>query len=515
MFVPTLPEVTESHATSHVRGSTLLLIGRMLSIGINLISQALIARYLTQAEFGAFALAIGIAGVGQVFITLGLHRGATQFFARYEEAGDHQRLVGTILVNIGVIVGLGILLILAVVLAQGFLTAGGLLDPSATALLLILVALAPIDALDDVLIALFAVMGSSRQIFLRRYLVGPLLRLLAVAALVFSNGDAMQLAIGYFLATLLGLLVYGTLFVRLLARRGVIQSLRDGPPTAPAREILRFSLPLLSNDGVWLLVNTLPLIVLTAARGLEEVAAFQVIRPAASLNTIVASSFYVLYLPVASRMAVRHDSKASAELFWQTVIWVSVISFPIFAGTVAFGRPIAGLLFGERYESSGTYLSILAIGYAMNATFGISGTTLAAHGHTRAVAVVNVISAVAGVALTLVLIPLFGALGAAVAAALTLGFQSLLLHARMHRELAIPLLDRDAARVFIVVGVGTLTLITIGALTPFGLVTIVAGGLVSLTVFVLNRGVLRIGALFPEIAFILERIDRVLPKRMT
>ena len=35
MFVPTLPEVTESHATSHVRGSTLLLIGRMLSIGIS------------------------------------------------------------------------------------------------------------------------------------------------------------------------------------------------------------------------------------------------------------------------------------------------------------------------------------------------------------------------------------------------------------------------------------------------------------------------------------------------
>ncbi|HET9083400.1 MAG TPA: oligosaccharide flippase family protein [Candidatus Limnocylindrales bacterium] len=498
-----------------MRGSTLLLIGRMLSIGINLISQALIARYLSQAEFGAFALAIGIAGVGQVFITLGLHRGATQYFARYEEAGDHQRLVGTILVNIGVIVGLGIILILAVVLAQGLLTASGLLDPTATALLLVLVALAPIDALDDVLIALFAVMGSSRQIFLRRYLVGPLLRLLAVAALVFSNGDALQLAIGYFVATVLGLVVYGTLFVRLLARRGVMQSLRDRPPTAPAREILRFSLPLLSNDGVWLLVNTLPLLVLTAARGLEEVAAFQVIRPAASLNTIVASSFYVLYLPVASRMAVRHDREASAQLFWQTVIWVSVISFPIFAGTFAFGRPIAGLLFGERYESSGTYLSILAIGYAMNATFGISGTTLAAHGHTRTVAVVNVMSALLGVALTLVLIPLFGALGAAVAAALTLVFQSLMLHVRMHRDLGIPLLDRDAARVFTVVGLGTVILVAFGALTPFGFWTVVAGGVVSLGVFLLNRDVMRIGTLFPEIGVILDRIDRLLPKRMT
>ena len=96
-----------TEGAAHVRGSTLLLVGRMVSIGINLISQALIARHLSQTEFGAFALAFAIAGVGQVFITLGLHRGATQFFARYEESGDHPRLVGSILVNIAVILGLG------------------------------------------------------------------------------------------------------------------------------------------------------------------------------------------------------------------------------------------------------------------------------------------------------------------------------------------------------------------------------------------------------------------------
>ncbi|MFL5686969.1 MAG: oligosaccharide flippase family protein [Chloroflexota bacterium] len=503
----------ESRATAHVRGSTLLLLGRMLSIGINLITQAIIARYLSQAEFGAFALAVGIAGVGQVFITLGLHRGATQFFARYEEAGDDQRLVGSILVNIAVIVGLGVILVLGVAVAQGLLMAGGVLDPTAGALLLVLVALAPIDALDDMLIALFAVLGSSRAIFLRRYLVGPLLRLGVAATLVFANGDAMQLAIGYFLATLLGLAAYGAFFVRMLADRGVTRSLRDAPPTAPAREILRFSLPLLSNDGVWLLVNTLPLVVLTAASGLEEVAAFQVIRPAASLNTIVASSFYVLYLPVASRMALRNDREASAELFWRTVIWVTVLSFPIFAATFAFGRPIAGLLFGERYEPSGTYLSILAIGYAVNATLGISGTTLGAHGHTRTVAVVNVVAAVFGVVITLVLIPLWGALGAAVSAALTLIVQSLMLHVAMHREVAIPLLDREAVRVFSVVGLATLALVLVVATTAFGWGTVIAAGLVTLSVLILNRRALRIDELFPEIRVVIALIERFIPRR--
>jgi O-antigen/teichoic acid export membrane protein len=511
----TTEAVSTEADTSHVRGSTLLLIGRVLSIGINLISQALIARHLSQAEFGAFALAFAIAGVGQVFITLGLHRGATQFFARYEEAGDHPRLVGTILLNIAVILGLGLFLVLGVALAQSALTASGLLDPTATGLLLILVLLAPIDALDDMLIALFAVLGSPRAIFLRRYLIGPLLRLGVAATLVFANGDATQLAIGYLLATVLGLAAYGAIFLRMLAQRGAFLALRQQAPTAPVREVLRFSLPLLSNDGVWLLVNTLPLVVLTAVRGLEEVAAFQVIRPAAALNMIVANSFYVLYLPVASRVAARRDPAASGELFWRTAIWVTVMSFPIFAATFALGRPIAGLLFGERYEPSGTYLSILAVGYVISAAFGFNGITLAANGHTRTVAIVNAISALAGVVMALVLIPIGGALGAAISAALTLIIQGLLLQLALRQEVGISFIDREAVRVFGIVIVASVGLVVVQAATPFGWWTVAAAALASIAVVVLCRDALRIDTLFPEVGVIIDRLSRVLALRRT
>ncbi len=509
----TLAEEPSTVDTSHVRGSTLLLVGRMLSIGINLVSQALIARHLSQADFGAFALAFSIASVGQVFITLGLHRGATQFFARYEEAGDHRRLVGTILFNIAVIVGLGAVLVIGVAFAQGALTANGLLDPTATAILLILVALAPIDALDDMLIALFAVLGSPRAIFLRRYLIGPLLRLIVAATLVLADGDAMQLAIGYLLATLLGLVTYGAIFVRILARRGVFHTLRAAPPTVPIREVLTFSVPLLSNDGVWLLVNTLPLIVLTASRGLEEVAAFQVIRPAAALNMIVANSFYVLYLPAASRIAARRDTAATGELFWRTTMWVAVMSFPIFVGTFALGRPIAGLLFGDRYEPSGTYLSILAFGYLVNAASGFNGVTLAANGHTRTVAIVNLVAALIGAGLALVLIPFAGALGAAIAASLTLIIQNVMLQIALWRMVGIPLVHPEALRVFGIEAAATLVLVAIQAVVPFGWWTIVAAGLVSLAVLYLCRDALRVDELFPEVGAIIGRLRGLVSRR--
>jgi O-antigen/teichoic acid export membrane protein len=502
----TVAEEPSSVDTSHVRGSTLLLVGRVLSIGINLVSQALIARHLTQSDFGAFALAFSIATVGQVFITLGLHRGATQFFSRYEEAADHRRLVGTILLNSAVIVALGAVLVLGVGLAQSALTSSGLLDPTATGILLILVALAPIDALDDMLIALFAVFGSPRSIFLRRYLIGPLLRLLVAVVLVFANGDATSLAIGYLLATLLGLAAYGAIFVRILSRRGVLRTLRTAGPIVPFREVLTFSIPLLTNDGVWLLVNTLPLIVLSASRGLEEVAAFQVIRPAAALNQIVSNAFYVLYLPAASRIALRREPAAAGDLFWRTAIWVAVMSFPIFAGTFALGRPIAGLLFGERYESSGVFLSILSVGYAINAAFGFSGVTLAASGHTRTVAIVNAVAAVIGVVLALVLIPLAGALGAAVAAALTLVIQSAMLQAAMYRQVGIARIDSEAVRVFAIIVVAALALVILQVVTPFGWWTLMAAALASLAVVVLCRDALRIEALFPEIGAAIDRI---------
>jgi O-antigen/teichoic acid export membrane protein len=502
----TVAEELSSVDTSHVRGSTLLLVGRVLSIGINIVSQALIARHLSQSDFGAFALAFSIATVGQVFITLGLHRGATQFFSRYEEANDHRRLVGTILLNAAVILALGAVLVLGVALARDALTGSGLLDPTATGILLILVTLAPIDALDDMLIALFAVFGSPRSIFLRRYLIGPMLRLVVAAVLVLADGDATQLAIGYLLATLLGLAAYGAIFVRILARRGVFRTLRTAGPIVPLREVLTFSVPLLTNDGVWLLVNTLPLIVLSASRGLEEVAAFQVIRPAAALNQIVSNAFYVLYLPAASRIALRRDAEASGGLFWRTAIWVTVISFPIFAGTFALGRPIAGILFGERYESSGVYLSILSIGYAINAALGFSGVTLAANGHTRTVAAVNAAAAAAGVLLALVLIPLAGALGAAVAAALTLILQSAMLQVAMHRQVGIDLIDREAVRVFSIVGIAALALVVIQAVTPFGWWTVLAAAFASLAVLALCRDALRIDALFPEIGEVVDRV---------
>ena len=229
------------------------------------------------------------------------------------------------------------------------------------------------------------------------------------------------------------------------------------------------------------------------------------IRPAAALTMIVANSFYVLYVPVASRLAARHDLAGSGDLFWRTAIWVAVATFPIFAVSFALGRPIA-VSVRERYAELGIYLSILAVGYLINATFEFSGATLTAHRHTRTVALLNLAAAMFGVVATLILVPLAGALGAAVAAAGTLIVQVLLLHLAMGPKVGIPLIHRGAVRVFAIILIATIDLIVVQAVLPFGWWTVAVAAVTSAIVVFLCREALRIDTPFPEVGQALDRV---------
>lgn len=491
---------------AHVRGSTLLVAGRLLSLGINFVTQALIARHLGQTEFGAVALAFAIAGLGQVAITLGLHRSVTRFLTTDLEQRAYPRLIGTIVLNVVVIVSLGAVLVAFLALAHRGLTAAALLDPAATGVLLVLVLLAPIEALDNLLIGLYAVFDSPRSIFVRRYVVGPALRLGVALLVVLANGGGVELAIGYVAASAFGLAVYGVLFVRLLADRGILRAVRGQRLEIPAREVLGSSIPLLSTDAIWLLINTFPILVLSAASGLAEVAAFQVIRPAAALNLVVSTSFAVLYMPVATRLATRDDRHGANELYWRTAIWVAVLTFPIFATTFALGRPLSGFAFGERYEPSGIFLSILSIGYLVNAALGFNATTLAAHGQHRAVALANGIAAIVSVAAALLLIPPLGALGAAIASTGTLLAQNGLLQLALRREIGIDLLHRDAVRVYAIIATAAGTLFAIETFASLGIWTLVLAALASLVVLYLARHAMQLTSIFPGMNPLLGRL---------
>lgn len=412
--------------SSQIRGSGVLMLGRMGSIGVNLAVQALIARGLTKDEFGHFSYALALVTMFATFITLGIDRAVPRFVAMYDERREYGNLVGTLVIQLSTILTLGLFAVVAVLGLQSWIADVAIGDAQVTAVLVILVFLAPLQALDQLAVAMFAVYAKPSAIFVRRYLFTPGMRLLVVALLVAGDRGAEFLAVGYVVTGLVGVILYGVLLWPMLTKTGVIAEARASGISLPWRSVLGYSLPLLSSDLLFSIMNTSDVVLLERYRDSEAVAAYRVVLPAAKLNQFVMASFALLFVPLASRFLERRDRQGMTDLYWRTAAWIAVATFPLFAITFALADDLSAAMFGEVYRSSGTYLSLLALGYYFNAALGFNGLTVKTAGRIRYTIVISLVAAVMNIALNIVLIPEFGPLGAAVGTLVTLVVHNLL-----------------------------------------------------------------------------------------
>jgi len=482
-----------------IRGSSLLLVGRVIGLGLDFATQVLIVRYLSKTEYGAFALALSIVAIGTTICLLGLERTVGRFAPIYHEKGDYGRMWGTLAVVVGTVIGMGLAVVLGVYVFQGML--GGFVNNEvALGILLLMIVLAPIQALDSLLISLLATFGSARSIFFRRYIVAPVLQLGIVFALIATGSDVRTLALGYVVAAALGLFVYSFVLLRMLHLQGLIKELRRETLRFPTREIFTFSVPLLTSDLAMVLRGSLTVVLIQVLSTTAQVAEFRAVMPVAIQNLFVATSFRFIFTPGAARHYARGDRVALNDLYWQTAAWIAILAFPLFALCIGFAEPLAVLLFGEQYRSSGVILGILCLGYYVNGSMGFNSLTLRVFNRVRFLALTDLSTAGLNLVLAVVLIQQFGAVGAAVATSATFILQNVIYQWGLKTQTWVHGLDRRYVRPYASIIIGSIVIVAVSQiLKPSFLIGIVVVGVVSLLVFAINRHSLQIVDTYPEL----------------
>jgi O-antigen/teichoic acid export membrane protein len=484
-----------------VRGSSLLLGGRFISLGMNFAIQILIVRYLSQADYGAWAYALSIISLGVSIATFGLDRSITRFVPIYDEEKAYDKLWGTIVMVTSTILSLGLGIIVLVYGLHNLLAGTLISNEQAISLLLIMVISIPIQSLDSLTTGLFAVMAKPRAIFFRKNILGPSLRLTVVLLLVLSGASVIFLAAGFVITGAITVGLYGFFLYRTVRSEGLLEHFNWSSLDMPWREVLGFTVPLLASDLLYVVINTTDAVLVGHYNGAEGVGALRVILPPAQLNLLVFSSFTLLFTPVAARLFARGDTNGIGHLYWHTSAWIAVLTFPIFALTFSLSEPLTETLFGERYGGSATYLTLLSAAYYFNAALGFNGLTLKVFGKVRVIVVISVIAAVVNLALNFALVPLYGPLGAAIATSSTLVAHNLLKQWGLRQGTGIAFFERQHARVYFTVALSAGVLLVLHELLdPSIWVAVPLAAVASLVVVLMSRNLLRAGETFPELA---------------
>lgn len=487
-------------AKKHIRGSSLLFAGRLMSQVVTLIVQILVVRYLSQEAFGAYSYAMSVAGTIGLFSTLGFDRAISRFVPIYHEKQEYGRMFGTIKLVVLLIIGFGSLFPLSVLLFHDAIASRWVTDPQVMSLLTIAMFLVPFEAFDALIVNMFAVFASPRAIFFRRHMLAPIMRLSVAVLMVLTASGAMFLTAGMVVSVAGAVLICAYVLYRMMEEQGLWEHCNRHEVEIPLRDILAFTLPLLSTDVLFLVMNGLDVVLLEHYGNLSDVAAYRAVNPFARLNLVVYTTFTLLFTPQASRLFARNDREGINDLYWKSATWIAVLTFPVFAASFSLAKPLTPFLFGKEYSESGRILAILALGHYINASLGFNGTTLTIYRMVWWVALSTMIVAVLNVLLNLFLIPRYGAIGAAVGTTTTLIMHNIMKQAGLFFGTGVQFADRRYLRVY---GIIALSAVSLWLVEHFGNLNIFVGAALGVLIFLVvvrtNRTTLAIDETFPEL----------------
>lgn len=480
-------------AKKHLRGSSVMLFGKLIAMVIGLVTQTVIVRALTKEDYGSFAYVLSLLLLGTSIAKLSMDKALSRFVPIYLEKGDLSRVGGVIrFVFVANLLAGGALVGMTLLLAPRFMAQG-----PALSLLTFLAILAPIEALENGFQKLLAIFARPRSLMFRRHVLGPLLKLAAAVPLLLVDANVMLLGYCYLAARVLGVAVSFVMTRDELKKAGALAHLRHGE--RPIRELLAFSLPLTALDVSAALRTSLVSLAIEFIHGAIALASYRAVLPISRLNLVVSDSCRFLYTPALARLYAKQDRKQIENLYWTNAAWIAALTFPIFIVSCLFAQPLVVRLFGQRYEDAGGILALLALASYINASFGFNTVTMQTLGMVRAVTINGILASIASVIFLALLIPPYGAWGGALAVALSQMLQNGMNQIALYREGTVRGISWKHLRAYVCLAVGTVGLV---ALKASGVSTIFLGIIAAPTALCVLRicaRTLDAESVFPEI----------------
>jgi O-antigen/teichoic acid export membrane protein len=483
------------------RGGALNLAGSVVSAVSSFLIVVAVANYFDENTAGMLFAATSLFIILEALTGLGTDTGMARFVLRFESQGRYGDVV-TVLRS--ALVPASVASVLAAVAlfvsAPWLAPLIGLGDAGGVQMLRVAAVALPFATLNDVTLAATRAFGKMRPTVLVDSILRCTAQLVAVVVVGAMGAGAVALAGAWTLPYLLTAAIATTLMVRVVRSRASRWPEHD-PGDAPAvrREFWIYTWPRSIARVCQIAIQRADIIIIAA-----------MIDPAAAAVYTAATRFVVLgqfsqvaiqrvLQPRLTALLSRDDHDTVRDVFKVSTAWSIALSWPLYLAT-ACAAPLYLQIFGPGYRADGvTVVVVMAIGMMLAMAAGPLDTLLLMAGGSRTSLWNTITALVVDIGLCLLLIPVWGITGAAVAWAASVVVRNAMTLVQVHRMNRITPFSRAAA---VVAGAAVLCfavpLLIVGAVSELTaatfLVTMVVGGGAYALLLWFERGPLALSA---------------------
>src|SRR5215217_802320 len=365
------------------------------------------------AQLGFYALGITVVQVASILSQLGMDNTVVRYVAHHGAGGDTARVRGTILQSLAVTLALSLALSVLLFTGAGYLAESVFDKPFlATTFRAFVVGL---PFLTFMSMALWATQGFGTLKYAA--FVGQAARPLAnLVLLVFFYLLGVQV-LGAVAAYVTSMALGAALALASLKK--VFPSLLAGKAEYEGRELSVASAPMIvanvtQYSNLWTAV-----VVLGVFEPVPTVGVYSAAARTAALSSLVLISFSGVFSPLAAGLYRQNRLGDLDRLYSDVSRWAFTGALAFFLVTALLSRDVM-LFFGREFAHGWPVVVVISAAQLFNSSVGPTARLLAMTGYQKAVMVSTAGSAVAAVALNLLLAPRFGVGGAAAATAAAL-----------------------------------------------------------------------------------------------
>ncbi len=382
----------------------------------------IIARHLHASGSGPFFEATAVFSILTIVCPLGARVAVVRAVSHQRQVGDGAQVSAVILVAVlpGLVFACAVALILVLLAPQlgGFLVHHGN-RIAATEYLRVFALALPFGTALEVLLGATQGFGTMRPSALIELIVKPALRVALALGILRSSDSRLSVSLIWIAPVLVCLVLALAALLSLVRGERRAATTAEGPgrsrSTAKlARDFWGFALPQSLSGALQVAILWLDVLLIGALRSSRDAGVYAALSRYVLIGTLALGAIATAIAPLLTQLLATDEADRARALLRIGTVWIAAVSLPVYFVMAIYARVLMQLV-DATFVAGGRALGILSLAMMLNIVTGPAGILLIMGGETRLYLWNSSISFALNVALNLVLIPLYGMTGAAVA----------------------------------------------------------------------------------------------------